>query len=87
LRMPQSGTLRIGNRRGGEHCHPAGRSHSNSLKKCLQEFGLEPWWRDRVPLIFLDQQLIAVADLWVCENWQVQPEEIGIKIHWHDNSL
>ena len=87
LRMPQSGTFRIGNRRGGEHCHPVGRSHSNSLKKCLQEFGLEPWWRDRVPLIFLDQQLIAVADLWVCESWQVQPEEIGIKIHWHDNSL
>ena len=87
LRMPENRAFRIANRQGGEHCHPVGRSRSNSLKKCLQEFGLEPWWRDRVPLILLDQQIVAVADLWVCEGWQVKPEEIGIKFQWHDNSL
>ena len=87
LRAPQSCTLRVANRRGGEHCHPVGRSHSNTLKKCFQEFGLEPWWRDRVPLIYLDQQIVAVADLWVCEGWQAKQGETGIKIHWHDNSL
>jgi len=87
LRIPENRVFRIANRQGGEHCHPVGRSRSNSLKKCLQEFGLEPWWRDRVPLILLDQQIVAVADLWVCEGWQVKPEEIGIKFQWHDNSL
>ena len=87
LRAPESGILRIANRHGSEHCHPMGRAHSNTLKKCLQEFGLEPWWRDRVPLIYVDQQIVAVADLWVCEGWQAKPRETGIKIHWHDNSL
>ena len=87
LRAPQSGILRVANRRGGEHCHPAGRPHSNTLKKCLQEFGLEPWWRDRVPLIYLDQQIVAVADLWVCDGWRAKQGETGIKFHWHDNSL
>ena len=87
LRAPQSGILRVSNRRGGEHCHPAGRSHSNTLKKCLQEFGLEPWWRGRVPLIYLDQQMVAVADLWVCDGWRAKQGETGIKIVWHENSL
>jgi len=40
-----------------------------------------------VPLIYVDQQIVAVADLWVCEGWQAKPRETGIKIHWHDNSL
>ena len=87
LRIPENKAFRIANRQGGEHCHPVGRSRSNSLKKCLQEFGLEPWWRDRVPLILLDQQIVAVADLWICEGCQVKPEEVGIKFQWHDNSL
>jgi tRNA(Ile)-lysidine synthase len=43
---------------------------------------LEPWWRDRVPLIFKDEKLIAVADLWVCEGWQVNADENGVKILW-----
>ena len=55
-------------------------------KKCLHEFGLEPWWRDTVPLIFKDEHLIAVADLWVCEGWQVSDGEDGIKIQWDNIS-
>lgn len=45
--------------------HPAGRGHSQSLKKLLQEYGLEPWLRDRVPLVLQGDRLVAVADLWV----------------------
>ena len=86
LRLLPNDVVKVAYRRGGERCQPVGRSHSTSLKKCLHEFGLEPWWRDTVPLIFKDGHLIAVADLWVCEGWQVSDGEDGIKIQWDNIS-
>ncbi len=62
--QPERFTIRF--RRGGERCQPAGRAHSQRLKKLLQESGVPPWRRDRLPLIYLDAELVAVADLWVC---------------------
>jgi tRNA(Ile)-lysidine synthase len=87
LRAELAAALSVTTRKGGERCKPAGRGHSNSLKKLLQEFNVEPWWRDRAPLFFIDQQLVAVADFWICDGWQAQPGEKSIKIHWHTNSL
>lgn len=56
-------------RQGGERFHPEGRAHSQQLKKLLQEAGVPPWRRPRLPLIYLDGELAAVADLWVSEPW------------------
>ncbi|MFA0810676.1 tRNA lysidine(34) synthetase TilS [Microbulbifer epialgicus] len=53
-------------RRGGERAHPVGRAHSQTLKKLLQERGLEPWLRDRVPLVYRARELLAVGDLFTC---------------------
>jgi tRNA(Ile)-lysidine synthase len=55
-------------RQGGERCTPVDRAHSQTLKKLLQEYQLETWLRDRVPLIFCDDQLVAVGDLWLCKE-------------------
>ncbi len=60
-------TVRL--RRGGERCQPAGRPHSQRLKKLLQEAGVPPWLRNRLPLIYLNGELAAVADLWICEGF------------------
>lgn len=54
-------------RHGGERCTPIDRAHSQTVKKLLQEYQLETWLRDRVPLIYCDDQLIAVGDLWLCK--------------------
>lgn len=70
-------------RTGGERCRPAGRGHSQTLKKLLQEHGLEPWWRERVPLIYVDGQLAAVGDLWVCAEFAAAPDTPGYRLHWH----
>ena len=59
-------------RQGGERCTPLGRQHSQQLKKLLQEYQLETWLRDRVPLIYHDEELIAVADIFVCQSTVVQ---------------
>lgn len=69
-------------RNGAERCKPIGRSASNTLKKLFQEYGLEPWLRGRVPLIYRDDVLVAVGDLWICEGFQVQPDEQGITVQW-----
>ncbi len=53
-------------RQGGERCKPLGRKHSQTLKKLFQEYGIAPWLRERIPLIYLDDQLLAVGDAWVC---------------------
>ncbi|MDO8861255.1 tRNA lysidine(34) synthetase TilS [Haliea sp. E1-2-M8] len=60
--------LAVRNRSGGERCQPQGKARSQRLKKLLQEGGVPPWWRDRLPLLYLGDELVAVADLWLCAS-------------------
>jgi tRNA(Ile)-lysidine synthase len=74
--------LGVAFRQGGERCQPVGRSGSQTLKKLFQEYQLEPWLRDRIPLITYRDQIIAVGDLWVCEGWQVKDDRQGVSLLW-----
>ena len=69
-------------RQGGERCRPTARIGSASLKKLFQEFGLEPWLRSQVPLIYCDGELAAVGDLWICEGFQARVDEPGFQLNW-----
>jgi len=69
-------------RSGGERCKPFGRNHSQTLKKLLQEYALEPWLRDKVPLVFSGENLIAVGDLWVCADFVAEGGEAGYRLIW-----
>ena len=75
-------TFEVRFRNGSERCKPVGRSASNTLKKLFQEYGLEPWLRGRIPLLYRDDVLVAVGDLWVCEGFQVPPDEQGCSVQW-----
>jgi len=55
-------------RRGGEQLRLQGR-RTRSLKKILQESGMAPWQRERVPLLFAGDELVAVAGVGVAEGW------------------
>ncbi len=69
-------------REGGERFRPMGRPHSRPLKKWLQEAGIPPWLRARIPLLYREDSLVAVGDLWIADaaaesagnrsRWQVQ---------------
>jgi tRNA(Ile)-lysidine synthase len=50
-------------RRGGERIRLPGRAHHHSLKKLLQERAVPPWLRDRLPLVYCGDELIAVLGL------------------------
>ena len=87
IRYPKKVPVIIKFRKGGERSHPSGREHSNSLKKCLQESGLEPWWRDYVPLIYFGSELVAVGDLWIQKDWEAGIKEPSLKVSWITKTL
>jgi len=69
-------------RTGGEQCRPAGRHETHALKKLLQEEGIPPWLRERLPLLYVDGELAQVGNLWRCEPFASQPGETGIVVDW-----
>ncbi|MDJ0862027.1 MAG: tRNA lysidine(34) synthetase TilS [Gammaproteobacteria bacterium] len=77
-----AGVTEVRFRHGGERCRPAGRHHSHSLKKLLQERGVPPWVRERLPLVYVGGELAAVADLWVCAPFAAGGAEPGWLITW-----
>ena len=60
----------------------AGRNHSTSFKNLFQQFAVPVWNRNRIPLVYLDDELAAVADLCICEPFAVPESEQGIHINW-----
>lgn len=74
-------------RRGGEHCRPAGRGHTHELRKLLQESAVPPWLRERVPLLYVGDELVAVADLFICEGFQAGEGEAGVELEWTFQAL
>jgi len=74
--------LEIGFRQGGERLRPAGRDGRHALKKLLQEAGVPPWRRGRLPLIFLRGELIAVAGLCVAEGFAAAADEDRLWLCW-----
>lgn len=75
--------LTVRYRDGGERARPSDRGASTSLKRILQERGLEPWLRDRVPLIERAGRLVAVGDLFVCAGAVAGPDESGWLPEWN----
>jgi tRNA(Ile)-lysidine synthase len=49
---------------GGERLKPFGSKQHRSLKNLLQEAGIPPWERTRIPLLFHEEQLISVLGYW-----------------------
>jgi tRNA(Ile)-lysidine synthase len=59
----------------------AERGSTRALKKLLQETGVVPWMRGRVPLVFAGETLVAVGDLWISAN---HTSTDGLAITWQD---
>lgn len=74
--------LEIRFRQGGEQLRPAGRAGHHALKKLFQEAGIPPWRRDRIPLLYADGQLLAVAGLWVAQEAAAAADEPGLVLRW-----
>ena len=73
--------LTLSFRQGGEEFQPLGHTHTRKLKKLLQEEGVVPWMRDRLPLLFAGDELVAVGDLWLAASAASKP---GVGVRWQD---
>ena len=64
-------------RQGGEQIRPRGRQHTYSLKKLMQQAGIPPWQRNRIPLIYIEHQLACVCGFWVADRFAVSENHQG----------
>jgi len=75
------GPVQIRYRQGGETCTLRGRPHK-SLKKILQEQGIETWHRARLPLLYADGELIYIPGVGATEASVVPDGNAGLVITW-----
>ena len=70
-------------RHGGERITLPGRSHSHALKQVLQDLGVPPWERERLPLVSdRDGRLLAAGDLVCSAGLDAWLRERGARLVW-----
>jgi tRNA(Ile)-lysidine synthase len=73
-------TLRF--RGGGEDFRPLAHAHTRPLKRWLQEAAIVPWMRARIPLLYRDDTLVAVGDLWLADETRAAASEPQWRVAW-----
>ena len=81
LRIPEGAHVTLRYRQGGEVCRLAGR-RSRPLKKILQDANIPPWLRERIPLVHIDDVLVCIPGIGICEGWLGGTGEAGWKVVW-----
>lgn len=76
-KLAQAKTISVRFRQGGEHIKLINRQGTHELKKLFQEWRVEPWLRDRIPLIFVDGKLICVVGHAVDKDYLTEKDEKG----------
>ena len=75
--------LRVRARHGGERIALPGRSHRHALKHVLQDLGVPPWERERLPLLEDgDGQLLAAGDRVAAAPLQAWLDARGARLAW-----
>lgn len=74
--------LELGLRQGGEKLRLHAKGRTRSLKNLLQEAQLPPWERERLPLLYCADTLVAVPGLGVASAWKADAGEAGWLISW-----
>lgn len=81
------GALSVRFRRGGEKFRPGHKMSTRQLKNLLQETDVVPWMRGHIPLICSGNELLAIGDLWINQDFAAAAGEPGWKIIWRDHSV
>ncbi|OWO81098.1 tRNA lysidine(34) synthetase TilS [Photorhabdus luminescens] len=64
-----------------------GRQHSRHSKKLWQELGVAPWLRERIPLLYYNEQLIAALGVFVTKESEAEEGREMLTISWHKTLL
>jgi tRNA(Ile)-lysidine synthase len=80
-RLEQEGAvLRL--RAGGEKLRPQSGRPRRTLKNLLQEAGIPPWRRERMPLLFCGGRLAWAPGIGVDADFGCPPGEPGVELSW-----
>ncbi len=80
---PPAGPWLVHARRGGERIVLPGRGHSHALKHVLQDLGVPPWVRERLPLLSAaDGTLLAAGDLVLSAAFEAWSRGAGRRLRW-----
>ena len=82
LERLRGGAVTIRLRRGGERLQPDCRRPRRSLKNLLQETGIPPWQRERMPLVFCGQNLVWAPGVGTECAFQAAPGEAAVHPVW-----
>jgi len=63
-------------RQGGEKIKPAGRNGSHDLKSLFQESAVPGWQRDKIPLLYVGDDLVAVVGYWIADSYALKGEGV-----------
>ncbi|MDD5241427.1 MAG: tRNA lysidine(34) synthetase TilS [Sulfuricella sp.] len=75
-----AGPVTVRLRQGGERLRPDCHRPSRSLKNLLQEAGIPPWQRQRLPLLFSGERLVCVSGIGVECDYQAAEGEPGVVV-------
>jgi len=73
-------TVRL--RKGGERLQPNCRRPRRTLKNLLQERGVPPWRRERLPLVYCGDRLVSVPGVGDECEYQAASGEAGLIVSW-----
>ena len=69
-------------RHGGEKIYTNSSSHSKTVKQLFQESGVLPWLRDRIPLIYINEELAVIPGFCVGKKYSASKDEKSLDIYW-----
>ncbi|MBX2826056.1 MAG: tRNA lysidine(34) synthetase TilS [Gammaproteobacteria bacterium] len=77
LELPQAEPIRVQSRAGGELIRIGDPAFHKSVKKLLQESGIPPWRRDRLPLLYIGGRLAAVWQVIVANDFKLETHKVS----------
>lgn len=82
INLPEQAQITLRFRQGGEKIKPQGADHNKSLKHLFQQWSIPPWHRDRIPLIFCDDKLVAVVGYCMSDLYSVNEGQQGYSLQF-----
>jgi tRNA(Ile)-lysidine synthase len=82
LERLRAGRVTVRLRQGGERLRLDHRRPRRTLKNLFQERGVPPWQRDRLPLIYCDENLVSVPGIGDACEFRAEPGEAGLIVTW-----
>lgn len=76
----QGASVSLRLRQGGEALKPFFNTPTRTLKNLLQEQCIAPWLRERLPLLYCEDELICVPGVAIAADYQASADEAGVSM-------